>query len=409
MILCFMIILGILLIIEHKIYNTYLTPFFVIGVVYFFSVPMVNTIGVLAGYNAISDFSIFLFLVFLITFFSGGILFKIIAYTNKINFVETQGSLYMKKYNKIIFLIFIIALAGYFISFLNAVRQYGILETKGHSEGIGGHLGLICVSISPYVFLYALKYKNKLIYFFLFCFYILMLMFGGKYPVVITFISSVILYLLNYPDKSKSILKIIGCISIIMCLSFVCLYGVIPYLVNGITAIGENTFWGFIGWPLSHMLSYYIGAYVTPNTYFLLPEHDGLYEGMRVLLNPLIRIYEAILGTGDYPDVIMSYWAPISNDAILSNYSNVGGIFSETVFRVGYGLGIIYIFALSVLLNMIFSFKSKKYFHLITSFIITITSICFFNNFFTLLSIFEILVYAFMIDAGIIIANKAYN
>ncbi|MCY4986489.1 DUF6337 family protein, partial [Salmonella enterica subsp. enterica serovar 1,4,[5],12:i:-] len=73
---------------------------------------------------------------------------------------------------------------------------------------------------------------------------------------------------------------------------------------------------------------------------------------------PIVSIYELLFGNKNYPHIIMTEWAPISESAHRT-VTNVGGLFSESVFHIGYLYSFLYVLLICFYVNIIY-FINKK-------------------------------------------------
>ena len=398
----FIIVLMGLLGIEYKYYKTCITPFFIIGVIYLISVPVINVLGSRVGYNSITLQTIYMFLLFLLVIFIGDLFFKLKLRGSKKGKVSV-ADIYIKR-QKVIWYVFVFMLAGYILSFLQAMQRYGISDIKGKSSGVFGHMGIFCIAISPLIVLLYINTK-KIKYLLSLCLlYILMVIFGGKTYIFISLVSGTLLILDQKKVKFREILKIGILLAVIAIIIFLSIYTVIPILRSG------NFAWKNIKdsvvESLQHVFYYFSAPFLCSNTYFCMPGAEGLEQGLRVLFAPFVSIYEAFLGSQNYPDIIMSEWATIAKEAHRTT-SNVGGLFSEAVYRVGLPGALIYVFGISGYVSFMYYLKRKgNYYHGSAALAIALIGLCFFCNYFTLLVVLEMIVYLFLMELVILILDK---
>ena len=87
--------------------------------------------------------------------------------------------------------------------------------------------------------------------------------------------------------------------------------------------------------------------------------------------------------------------------------SNVGGLFSEAVYRVGLPGALIYVFGISGYVSFMYYLKRKgNYYHGSAALAIALIGLCFFCNYFTLLVVLEMIVYLFLMELVILILDK---
>jgi len=394
--------LGAFLIMEYQFYRTCITPFFIIGLIYFCSIPFINVLGPWLGYYEISNTSMGLFSLYLAILFLCDIPCKLYK-NNPINDSQKRESLFIK-HQELIWYIFCVMLLGYALSLVQAIGLYGLENIKGKSGGIFGHMGLFCLALSPmivYIFAKAKKIRYMLGIIVL---YVVLFLFGVKSYIFISIITSCILICFEKRVTLGSLLKI-GLILISLALvTFLLIYGVLPILRGGISEPDQIV--EVIRDAFEHLFYYFASPFLGSNTYFMNPIHNGLDQGMRVLFAPIVSLYEAFVGEQNYPTVIMDFWAPISADAHRT-HTNVGGMFSEAVYHVGYvwtGMFVLCIGLYCSLFN--FARRVSIYFHMSASLAISLLALCFFCNYFTLLSVLEIVVYSFVIEYILLILDK---
>lgn len=395
----FVTMVAVMLLIEYRHYKTCITPFFILGGIYLFGTVLSNTLGVFLGYNKLNTKTLFLFTLYLFVIFMGGQHFR----KNADNFKPTEENVYVAN-ETIIFTIFLIGLLGYAFSLVVAIRNYGITNVKGKSGGIFGHLGLVAVALSPMMtklFFYTKKMRYPLAILTLLG---ISIVFGGKYYIFIIIVASVMSILL---EKKVTIGKLIGAGAVLLCIAmvvFITIYAVVPLMRS------ENFSWITLKEAmleaLKHLFYYFASPFICANTYFEKPMANGLLNGVRVILNPVDVTLEAALGTRNFVDIIME-WVPIS----ISGYrklSNVGGVISETVYHVGYIGTAVYLYIISFMVYLINDIKCKKHiFYGTASILLGVFGLTFFGNYFTLLSIWEIILYSFVVD--IIISYMNYR
>lgn len=397
----FLLILFTFLLCEYYCYKTCITPFFVIGIVYFFSVPFVNFIGPKLGYYKINDFSILLYTLYLSLIFFSNILSKIRVHQCRYN--DRSNTIFIRQ-QKIIWYAFCLFLFGYFLSFLQAVKIYGLSNIKGKSNGIFGHMGLACVSVSPLIVLLVYEVKKIKYFIGISSFYIIMLLFGGKSYIFISIITSAILLNNQHKMTIKKLIQLGTFLASIAVIIFVTIYALIPCIKT------ENmdilAIYTCVKESLQHLFYYYSAPFLSSNTYFIMPIKEGILTGLRIMFAPIVSLYECILGNKEYPNIIMKEWASISESAH-STITNVGGLFSESVFHIGYFYSFIYICIICLYANTIYYISRRtNCFRASASLAIALLGLCFFSNYFTLLSVLEIIVYLILFEGILFLLEK---
>lgn len=395
----FATMVAVMLLIEYRHYKTCITPFFILGGIYLFGTVLSNTLGVFLGYNEINTKTLFLFTLYLFVIFMGGQHFR----KNAENIKVTEENVYVAN-ETIIFTVFLIGLVGYAFSLVVAIRTYGITNIKGKSGGIFGHLGLVAVALSP--MMTKLFFNTKKLRYPLSILVLLAIsvVFGGKYYIFIIIVASIMSVLL---EKKVTIGKLMGVGVVLLGVAmvvFITIYAVVPLVQSG--TFSWTALKAAMLQALKHLFYYFAAPFICANTYFEKPIADGLLNGLKVLLNPFDAVLEAALGTRNFADIIME-WVPIS----VSGYreaSNVGGVISETVYHVGYIGTAVYLYIISFMVYLINDIKCKKHiFYGTASILLGVFGLTFFSNYFTLLSIVEIIIYSFAMD--IIISYMNYR
>lgn len=398
--LLFVLIMGFYLIIEYRCYKTCITPFFVIGVIYLLAVPAVNIVGPLLGYYKIKGMTMALFLLYLTVLFLCDLSYKILLKKKEINCEKTEEKVFVK-YQNIIWYLFCVMLIGHVLSLVQALQRYDLADIKGKAGGIFGHMGLFCVAISPIIVYLAVKTKNVKYIVGIAIMAVVLMLFGGKGYIMIPVIASCILLCFEKEIKPLDLVKIGAGLLGVAIVVFVIIYGVLPII--------ENDIWDFkamtvvLKEALEHLFFYFASPFLASNTYFSKPMQDGVVEGMRVVFAPVVSLYEVSFGNQDYPNIIMDVWAKISKSAHRTQ-TNVGGLFSETVYHVGYVWTAIYVGAIGLYVSSCYYIKKRmRCFSATAALAISLLALCFFCNFFTLLSVIEIIVYLGLTEAGIML------
>lgn len=398
MLAVFIVLLAILLFSEYKTYKTCITPFFVIGSIYLIAVPVVNIVGVRLGYYSISSSTMILFLLFLMWIFFLNVVFKLLY--RKIIHKNSSLVLMSIKHQKYIWYAFSFFLLGYFLSLLQATQIYGITNIKGKSSGIFGHMGLFCISISPYIMLLYIKTKKTKYILGVTFLFLIMLLFGGKTYLFITAVSACILLFDEKKVTPIKLLRIGLFLSTVAILIFIIIYTVIPCLNANIR--DWFTIKAYFKESLQHVFYYFSAPFLCSNSYFDMPIAEGLSEGLRIMFAPLVSLYEVLLGNREFPAIIMKEWVNIS-DAAHRTTSNVGGLFSESVFHIGYVGAIFYVGLASLYVHAAYYLKCKsQFFHASAALGIALLGLCFFCNYFTLLVVLEIIVYLFIFEFSLL-------
>lgn len=393
--LIFVIVLSILLYMEYRIYKTCISPFFVIGIIYLVSVSTVRYVAPALGYYRLENKTIYLFLIYLSIIFFSDIFFKTVSKKNNREVFYTSEAIVIKQ-QKIIWYIFCVMLIGYTLSLLQSIEIYGIYNIKGKSGGIYGHMGLFAIAISPYIIYLLVKTKKIKYLISIGILYTIMILFGGKTYLFVSLLASSLFLYAEHTVKFKKMLKlgiIVGFIGVIF---FLLIYAVVPCYQSQLLSL--NALKSQIQEALEHMFYYFSAPFLCSNSYFDMPAYEGMSEGMKIMFSPVVSIYEAILGDRQYPYIIMTNWIQIG-DLAHRTTSNVGGLFSESVFHIGYIGSFAYLFIICLYENVLYYIKRQcSYFHASSAMAISILALCFFCNYFTLLVIIEMIVYLLIFE-----------
>ena len=352
------------------------------------------------GYNRIAPATIMYFVLFLFVIFISDFVFKVLLSGQNRKAVGRLQTQNLEKNITIFNLIFIFLLVLYLLGAVSTAARYGILNMKGKSSGLEGHASLAAIAISPMILYEFVKTKKKNYLIEVILLYVTMIVFGGKNYIFLAAVASLILIFTDKKVNIGSIIKVGLVLVAIAILIFIMVYGVVPYLISGTTGYGTSDLYGIVLWPIIHMLYYFVAPFLCANTYFKLPVYEGMKKGLTIMFNPCVELYEQFLGNRDFPNIIMTYWAPISSGSKgLQKASNVGGLFSESVFHIGFLNSILFVFVVAFFANFII-YLNKRYgvFPLSAALQTAIIVLCFFNNFYSLLTVFEMVVYAFVIE-----------
>lgn len=402
----FDLIVALIMILEYRRTQMFVTPIITLGGIHIFLVTLINTIGLSFGFQIVSDKTILLFLMFIcVMAFSGYFALDIRhvkpnAYVGS-DVIENK----LLRYEKIIFIIYLISLVSYIYNLFQVIRIYGIDNTKGHEFGIFAHIGMFSKILFPIIIFYFFKQK-KLKYLIPLIVNILgLFIFKGKYQIFIPIVSCVIVLLfLKRNIKIKTVLITILISFILAILIFAAVYIIIPDLMNN--SLNMSSLKAGIIFSVQHFFQYIFDPFICSNVFFENPAYNGYYNGFRYIFNPLDSLIQLITGSQDYYNPIINLWVIIDSRGIMGN---VGGIFSESVLNIGYIFALLYIMFMTLYVYLIFgkTYCTGKYF-LTTVFSLTLFSLSFFCDFFILFSNFECLVYCILIDLFVFNGNISY-
>ena len=397
MIFIFCVILFALICIEKTIYKTYVTPFNMLAAIYMIAIISINTFGKLIGFKVVEKTTIFWFLVFLIIAFCADLIFKILNMKAKRVDDNIIGDFHSRVINKARFIefLFLICLVAYGLSLLMAISQFGLTGTKGKSSGIFAHIGILGVAISPYILLMFVDLRSKRYFVEIVALYAIMVMFGGKYEIFFALIASTFLLIQNNKINLKKIIPIFLKVVTLGGLFFILIYAVLPMVLKGETSSGSTSVLEGSLWALRHMLFYFFGPFISANSFFDMPMHAGLGEGLRAIFNPLVRIIE-LFGDKNYPNIVSDNWVHVST----IDYCNVGGLFSEAVYYIDFLGALVYFYIISFFVGFCnYIVKTRGKYVVSTAIVMAAYVLSFFSNYFILLSIIEMMIYAYLFES----------
>lgn len=383
---------------EYKKYRMVTTPTILLGGIYFLFIPVINIWGSYLGFLPLTEKTIISFTLFLLVLFVGG-QFWSIYYRRSRGFDPNFFALVLLNKEKTIWMGYIVGLIAYVISLLQVIDRYGIENTKSNAFGIFAHIGFISRCFMPIIIYYTIKRKKIKYVIALTINIIALIMFKGKYHIYIPIASFVVLYLIMQKNiKITKIIKAILLTFISAMILFVSVYTIIPNILAGDTSLNEMKVG--VQFSVKHFFHYFFCPFISSNEYFDNPCFAGMTTGLRVVFNPIDRLYQWISGSYDYFDPAITLWPVIDT---YGNTGNVGGIFSETVFNIGYLGTTIYIFCVGFLLYYFLSktiYRGKRI--LSSIFLLGMLLVSFFCNYFTLLPNLECFVICYLTDICIL-------
>lgn len=383
---------------EYKKYRMATTPAILLGGVYLLFIPVINSIGSYLGFLPLTEKTIISFTMFLLVLFIGG-QFWAIYYRSGKRYEPDFFSLSLLDKEKIIWRGYVVGLIAYVISLLQVIEQYGIENTKSNAFGIFAHIGFISRCFLPVIIYYAIKRKKIKYVFALIINITALIMFKGKYHIYIPVASFVVLYLITKKNiKISGIIKAVSLTFMIALMLFVSVYTIIPNILAGDTSLNEMKVG--IQFSVKHFFHYFFCPFISSNEYFDNPCYSGISTGLRIVFNPIDRLYQWISGSRDYFDPAITLWPIIDTSG---NTGNVGGIFSETVFNIGYLGTTIYVFFIGFFLYYFLSqtiYRGKRI--LSSTFLLGMLLVSFFCNYFTLLPNLECFIICYLADVCVL-------
>lgn len=395
--ICELLIIG-LIYIEYRRYKIAATPLIILSGIYVLLIPVINTVGVYLGFYKLEDKTILCFTIYILLVFLSG-QFVNLVYKNR-NYMNIE--LWTSDFNNMertMWRIYLVGLTGYVISLIQVINIYGIDNTKSNAFGIFAHIGFISRCLFPLVLYYAIK-KRKIKYFIAIAINILaMIAFKGKYHLYIAVAGFVVFFLITKRDINVlKLAKIVVIVFWAAILLFVSMYTIIPNILAGDTSF--NSMFLGIQFSIRHFVHYIFCPFIAANGYFDKPCAMGIENGLRIVFNPFDRLFQWSTGNGDYYDPAIKWWPVID---IYGNTGNVGGIFAETVYNIGYLGTTIYIIVISII---VYHFLNKALFlgkrRITAIYLVGMLMVCFFCNYFSLLPNLECFVICYLVDVFIL-------
>ncbi len=398
----FAFIIIVLILFEYKLYKTFINPFTIIALIYCILIPFNNFIGAdLLQFDKVNDNSIFYILYFLIIIFIVSLIFYPLINDNRFtkqlqnNYGNYEKMIVVNK-RKFILCLFIIGFIAKYISLLQCIQAYGINNIKGKSSGIFAHIGGLSVILLPYILLIYVNNKRKVYYLIMILLVFLnLLMFGGKYGIIIAFAHMIIFYAMMRNINIKKTLKYGLLMAGIAIFIFIGIYAIKPIIINGY--FSKDEFLISMEFSIRHFFSYLLGPLVASNYYF----NNFSREGIIILFTVLINIVKALIGSKDYINPVNKNFVSIAYNKV----TNVGGLFSECVYNSGFLISTIYIaffFSLVYYFYLNARYKGKKI--SICAYMLSVVLMMFFSNFLTVSGVVLNLIYLYIIE--IVLSKK---
>ncbi|SUY45818.1 Uncharacterised protein [Clostridium putrefaciens] len=399
----FLIVICILIRMEYKVYNTFLNPFILISSVYSLLILVNNTIAVRLGFYEIDNSSIMYIMCFLIIIFLVSMFFNKVIYKKNVvvkDEIKQYGDNIVNKDFEIL-IVFLIGLIAKCISLIQCIQVYGINNIKGKEFGIFAHIGSLAIVLVPYILFLFLKNKNKFYYIIIIMvLYINLFLFGGKYTIFITTMYILIFNGIMNDISIKKSLKYFGIFGLGGILSFVGIYALKPIILLGKYDKGE--FLESVGFSVKHFAMYLLSPLISTNYYF--NNRIDMGEGIMIMFTVPINIIKALFRTGKYINPVITENVPISN----YQDTNVGGIFAESVYESGFLVATIYIIVIFCIIYYFYNsskYKAKNV--ALTAYMLSVVTMLFFGNFFTVSGIFLNFILLYVVE--VILRNKRFK
>lgn len=364
-----------------------ISPFLVLSLPYLLLVNVNNFVMVnIYNYLPISELALVYTLLFLAIIF----LIEIIVSLSFKRIKVTRVSLVFKRknYNIVVFL-FYIGLIAYILSFVLRVMQYGLNGIKGMNNGLLGHISFLFKIISPLYLDYKIEKKQiKRGIFFIALGIMISLLFGGKYGIFVNILYIIVYYLLKEKRNTKKVLTIFAVFGLTGFLVFLFLYAVIPMLTHSYGSYA--TMQTSVDFAIEHFFSYLCHPLIASNYAFTNIDSNSSLVPFTVVIN----IFKALTGNKDYVDPIYDFVFP----ATVEKNTNVAGLFGELHYCLG-PLSLLFVFCTFIVIEIFWQlYKRKRMYFLTNCFLLSIVSLMFFCNFFTVSGMVLPLIYLFVIE-----------
>ncbi|MGN0383835.1 MAG: DUF6337 family protein, partial [Eubacterium sp.] len=155
-----------------------------------------------------------------------------------------------------------------------------------------------------------------------------------------------------------------------------------------------------IAFSIEHFLHYLFCPFIASNEYYCMPEYNGMSTGLLTAFNAFNTLFQQFIGNRSFHDPALGV-APIVNSN--GTTANVGGLFSELVFGIGMVGAVLYVFVVGLITYFFFYQLIKKKKMIITSlYMLSLITLSFFCNFYSIFANLECFVYCMLLDYFII-------
>lgn len=386
-------VIIVMILIEYNFFKSYFTPFSIMGCCYAVAPMLINTIGKNIGIYAIKDYNLWYTMVFLIIIWipglilSQGIKRSKLYNNNKIQCNCSRVDAYKLK----LLVLFIVCILIFLVTVITVLKTYGFKGSKNHTDGIEAHFGYLALMIAPYIVYYAVSKKIYSYFIWVGILFFELVMLQNKLPIVILLLQSVYFtFMMQGRAKGKRIVKIGIVIILIVMLLFIGVYSIQPWLIDRSATMQQSLSYG-----MERFIHYFFSGFISSNEYYKNPAGNTFKDGWRVAFGFIDTLKEAIIGRGDYVNPVIEKWVLIAPGSA----TNVGGIFSELVYQIGFlGAGI-YVFGIGIMVYVVFYLSCRYQIFVNTAaYLMAMTSVSFFCNFYALFSTFEKLIYVVILD-----------
>ena len=385
-----------MILIEFNYFKTYFTPFSIMGCCYAVAPILINIVGKSTGMYAIKDYNLLYTMIFLIIIWIPGFVLshcikKNKLYNNmKIQYIRSRTDIYRLRF----LLLFIVCCLIFLITVITVLKTYGFVGSKNHTDGIAAHFGYLALMIAPYIVYYAVNQKKYLYFILVGLLFFELIMLQNKLPIVVLLLQSIYFtFMMKGRVKGGKIIKIGIIVILVVMLLFIGLYAIQPWLIYKSASMEASLNYGF-----ERFIHYFFSGFISSNEYYKTPAGNTFQDGWRVAFGFIDTLKEAIWGKGEYVSPVIEKWVLIAP----GSGTNVGGTFSELVYQIGFLWAGVYVLGIGVMVYFVFYLSARYQIFVNTAaYLMAMTSVSFFCNFYSLFSTFEKLVYVVILDVFI--------
>lgn len=355
--------------VAYKSYRNQITPLFVFISIYVLLININNIIvSNIYSFYKVDNKTLFVLFSFNILMFLIDCFFAKVYRSSHV--VSYNYSIRFRNY-KIINILFLIGVCSYCLNFGRMYLIYG-MNSKGHNNGVLGHLSTLAYIVGPVVLDLAIKSSKKTRIFsaiVLNCIVLLVsVLFGGKYVVFINMIYFLLYFMLKREKKIEMVklLKIVVRLSLFAVLIFVLLYYVVPKVTGEYNSSLE--------FAIEHMFYYLLSPVIAQNFCVANMEMGKVAFPFAVLIN----IVFALIGNGNYIIPINEFIFPYAS----YRTTNVAGMIGELVYNLGYFGAMVYFAVFFIFVNVLYyQYRTQNRFYLSMCYMTSVLAFSFFSNF----------------------------
>ena len=393
MLVVYEVVIMIMILIEFNYFKTYFSPFSIMGCCYAIAPILINIIGKNIGMYTLKDYNLLYTMIFLIIFWIPGIILsqctkkKRLYNNNRIKYICSRVDVYRLK----LLTLFIVCILFFLITVITVLRTYGFAGSKNHTDGVAAHFGYLALMLAPYIVYYAVNQKKYLYFVLIGLLFFELIMLQNKLPIVILLLQSIyFIFMIKGRARGKKIIKIGLIVVLIVMLLFIGLYSIQPWLILKNASMQDSLNYGF-----ERFIHYFFSGFISSNEYYMDPAGNTFQDGWKVAFGFINTLKEFIFGKGDYVSPVIEKWVLIAPGSA----TNVGGMFSELVYQIGFLWAGVYVLGIGFMVYFIFYLSARYQIFVNTSaYLMAMTSVSFFCNFYALFSTFEKLIYVIILD-----------